>query len=358
VDGREVHRTSPALWSHKSPSWDSALSVNGKEMPSSVTVAVWTQNRLRKDVLCGTVTLPCAEDMCALKQKEFAITNDSKLVGSIQLSLTPLGGQPTTTRMNSMKSVVSALGGEMDNLAHFLDDDQSPSTANEEKGLSRSGSLVMAEPGANAAVCLRSEDRLAEHPTLLSPKKSQDSLKKPSSDTLVIDADALIASEKEEPAAAEVSTDAAKEEDDMATPLAGNWHCVATNGLEEFLKATGVPAFYRRFALSARWPSWEFNVTKGHVHFINHSAMGDLHERIPLDGSDYIWKDGRGNPLTCSSKWEPSADGGVLTTRRHGTVSGNTANFSETRKVSGNTLVFELDNGEGLTWGRTFERKV
>mmetsp|Transcript_36240 Transcript_36240/g.91217 ORF Transcript_36240/g.91217 Transcript_36240/m.91217 type:complete len:422 (+) Transcript_36240:52-1317(+) len=365
IDGREVYRTSPALWSHKNPSWKSDCTIRAAEAPRSLTVAVWTQNRLRKDVLCGTVTLPCADDMCTLKQKEFAITIDSKLTGSICLSVMPLG-QRFSTRANTMMSVASALGGEMDNIANFLDDDETPKGDNEDSGagFSRSGSVVMAEPGDKGVVCLRSEDQPAEHPNLLSPKKSSDSLKKPSTPTATgINFIDPPGAEKEKATVAkteaEVVTDTAKcGDDDLATPLAGGWNCVATTGLEEFLKATGVPAFYRRFALSARWPSWDFNVSKGHVHFINHSAMGDLHEHIPLDGSNYIWKDGRGNPLTCSAKWTPSADGGVLTIWRTGTVSGNTAKYSETRTVSGSSLVFELDNGDGLTWGRTFERKA
>merc|ERR1712238_350344 len=87
--------------------------------------------------------------------------------------------------------------------------------------------------------------------------------------------------------------------------LCTSWTCVATTGLEEFLKHSGVGVFQRKLAMAARWPAWEFTVHEGSVHFLNHSAMGDLHEE---------------------------------------------------RNVEGDTLTFSLTSSDGATWGRVFTR--
>jgi len=142
-------------------------------------------------------------------------------------------------------------------------------------------------------------------------------------------------------------------EDDLATPLAGHWMCTSTFGLDEFLTKNGLGSFQRKLALAARWPNWDFKVEKGRIAFVNHSAMGDLHEQILLDGSKYTWKDGRSNILSCRAKWMKSADGGCLTIwRSHEQV----GTYHEERRISGNTLTFTLFSQDGTTWGRAFDR--
>merc|ERR1711879_258646 len=134
--------------------------------------------------------------------------------------------------------------------------------------------------------------------------------------------------------------------------LEGKWKCVATNGLEAFLKHTGVPMWQRKIALSASWPSWEFEVDGDRIKFTNHSALGDLKEEIRLDGTTYNWRDGKGNDFSSRAEWTESPDGGVLTIYRDGKL----AKYYEERHLSGDTLKFTLTHGDGATWGRVFER--
>merc|ERR1719469_1539005 len=119
--------------------------------------------------------------------------------------------------------------------------------------------------------------------------------------------------------------------------------------MDEFLKATGTNAFNRRLAGAARWPSWDFLADGETLHFVNHSAMGDLTELIVFN-KEYIHKDGRGNPFKSLSKWKGSAWDGLLVIQRSSPL----GNFTETRVIEGDTLKFELSNGT-ISWGRTFE---
>merc|ERR1740121_2561896 len=109
--------------------------------------------------------------------------------------------------------------------------------------------------------------------------------------------------------------------------------------------STGIGAFQRKLAMAARWPSWDFSMGDGHLRYINHSAMGDLTEDIRLDGQTYQWRDGRGNPMSCSATWEKTAEGGVLRISRTGAI----ATYREERRVSGNALTFVLTNSDGAT---------
>merc|ERR1711937_660232 len=74
--------------------------------------------------------------------------------------------------------------------------------------------------------------------------------------------------------------------------LVGKWKCVHTWGMEEFLKASGVDMWSRKFALAAKWPSWEFHQKDGAILFINHTAIGDLKEEIDFD-KPYNFIDGK-----------------------------------------------------------------
>merc|ERR1740123_450270 len=73
VDGVEVHRTAPARWSYKRSQWESRCVIRAASAPSSITLAVWNPHRLRRDVFCGSVTIPCSADM-DLSEREFALT--------------------------------------------------------------------------------------------------------------------------------------------------------------------------------------------------------------------------------------------------------------------------------------------
>merc|ERR1712048_1549044 len=69
--------------------------------------------------------------------------------------------------------------------------------------------------------------------------------------------------------------------------LQGKWTCVATFGLDEFLKAMNIGWIQRTAASKAPWPTWVFMQNDDHVAFINQSAMGDLREDIIVDGPPY-----------------------------------------------------------------------
>jgi hypothetical protein len=250
----------------------------------------------------------------------------------------------------------------MDHVCRWLDE-PSPTEANAAAKGSTSRSLVLAEPGANI-VFLEYGEEPVTHPTLLSPKKggrtpADFSKKVPGQQPAAILADEVVLSPTSGSPQAnkEGSTEALSAEDEATAgssseALVGSWTCIATNGLEEFLKKTGVGAFQRKLAMAARWPSWDFTLESDRVKFVNHSALGDLHEEILLDGSSYQWKDGRGNPLTCTARWMPTADGGILTISKSGAL----GRYSEERRVTGDTLVFVLTNEDGASWGRTFQR--
>jgi len=135
--------------------------------------------------------------------------------------------------------------------------------------------------------------------------------------------------------------------------LVGSWKCVATNGLDEFLKATGVGVFQRKIAKAAKWPRWEYNMKGELLVFVNHSAIGDLREDL-LIGEEYAWRDGHGNAMTCMAEWRSSAMGGTLMISRSGPL----GSYTEERCVTGDSLDFTLTHGSGAAWGRSFVREI
>jgi len=389
VDGKLVHRTGAAMWAHKRPSWDVSCAVRSEELPGSITVSVWNQNRMRKDVFCGSVTVPITDDMGKLHQKEFTLTKRSQITGAIRLSLA-VSGQAQGPLLDSMKS---SLGAELDHIATWLEEGGAATADTDgSQGLTRMRSLALAE---NAMSEQQSEDldvqlgqnqELGEHPTLLSPKNGQVNEIKASPTKLPVEfrqqspwkpqpvkadepcimpqgsmlseAASAVEATGETTKAVEESAEVAKVmlqeaevDGGIPTPLAGHWECTSTFGLEEFLTNAGLGSFQRRLAMAARWPSWDFKVDQDRIKFINHSAMGDLHEEILLDGSNYTWKDGRSNLLKCHAKWTKTADGGCLTISR----SHAQAAYHEERRVSGDTLTFTLFSQDGTTWGRVFK---
>mmetsp|Transcript_4996 Transcript_4996/g.16169 ORF Transcript_4996/g.16169 Transcript_4996/m.16169 type:complete len:89 (-) Transcript_4996:23-289(-) len=86
--------------------------------------------------------------------------------------------------------------------------------------------------------------------------------------------------------------------------------------------------------------------------FVNHSAIGDLIEKFPLD-KEYDWKDGHGNPMKCKAVWTTSDEGGTLLTERSGAI----GSYKEERNIVGNRLTFILTHGTGVAWGRVFEKQ-
>mmetsp|Transcript_85147 Transcript_85147/g.264553 ORF Transcript_85147/g.264553 Transcript_85147/m.264553 type:complete len:400 (+) Transcript_85147:118-1317(+) len=308
VDDKEVGRTKPDRWAHKEPKWESSFSWSSPSVPDSLHVAVWDRNRFHKDKLCGAVTIPCSTDMGHLERKDFVLTKKNKPRGSVTLTMIVTSeddggapaGQPT-----SPTSPMRSLGTELDhmvNWSHSRDPD-SPQLLLAEDGRREEG-------GADSA-----EDEIPEPPP-------------------------------------EVPCQVAASSSKIAPPLLGGWKCVATQGLDEFLKATGVGMFQRKLAKAAKWPSWDFSARDNLLVFVNHSAIGDLREEFPL-GQEYSWKDGHGNPMTCIAEWQASPEGGVLLTTRTGAI----GSYREERRVTGNLLEFTLTHGTGVSWGRTFMRE-
>jgi len=290
------------------------------------------------------VTIPCSIDMCLL-DKEFALTKRGEQTGTVRLSLQMLGVQPPPglPREDSNTTIRSALGAELDHMGSWLDHTSPLGTA-------KVGpmTLSLAEPEGKQAMLEGETSPLGR--TLLENRSRIHPELKPE-DAELIGAEQRPCSPKLPKVASPIAP--AKIEDEIAEVLhARSWTCVATTGLEEFLKHTGIGAFQRKLAMAARWPSWEFKVTEGNIHFLNHSAMGDLHEDIRLDGEPYQWRDGRGNLMSCTASWEKTADGGILRVSRTGTI----ATYSEERRVEGDTLTFSLTNADGATWGRVFNR--
>ncbi|CAJ1461950.1 unnamed protein product [Effrenium voratum] len=159
-------------------------------------------------------------------------------------------------------------------------------------------------------------------------------------DSLFFPIDALCggASEEEE--------DEDEEGDGDVEPLLGSWLCMDTWGLEEFLKANNVNLIQRKLALSAKWPSWDFERTAGGLRFVNRTMLGDLVEEVCFD-REYENRDGQGNLLKCRAEWLPQKRGGCLRTSRKGDI----GSWVEERSVSDDKLSFKLTHSNGAKWG-------
>mmetsp|Transcript_41659 Transcript_41659/g.94009 ORF Transcript_41659/g.94009 Transcript_41659/m.94009 type:complete len:376 (-) Transcript_41659:27-1154(-) len=298
VDEKEVGRTPPDKWAHKEPKWNSSYSWTKPEgVPGKVQVAIWDKNKFHKDVLCGVVTVPCDEDMGTL-ERDFTLTKRNKPTGTIRLTL---------------------------RVKHAIEDDDEQPVKRMPTGLGLEFDHVMswAQGESKSAVHLQ-EDAVIDGD----------------------DSDTEAAKEQPKPVATPVATGGT-----IAPALLGSWKCVGTHGLDNFLKATGVGMFQRKIANAAKWPAWDYTVKDEKLIFVNHSAIGDLKEEIPI-GKEYPWKDGHGNPMTCKADWEQTSDGGALLTTRTGSI----GDYKEERRVTGDKLEFTLTHGTGVSWGRTFER--
>jgi len=135
-----------------------------------------------------------------------------------------------------------------------------------------------------------------------------------------------------------------------AINLAGQWACAGTWGLEDFLKHSGVGWAKRKAAMSAPWPSWEFQQSGDHIVFINNSAMGVLREEISASGEPFTITDGWKQKVNCVARWDNKA----LVIEKEAPQ----GKFREVRRIDdGGKLQFSLEPAEGPSWGRTFERK-
>jgi len=133
----------------------------------------------------------------------------------------------------------------------------------------------------------------------------------------------------------------------------GEWVCVGTWGLDDFLKANGISSIQRMAAKRAPWPSWEFQQDQDHIKFINHSFLGDITEEFEVGGPEYTAIDGKKQTLQCNASWE----GETLVIER----SGPQGRFKEERSLDEegklNFTLTSLDKASGASWGRTFARK-
>lgn len=302
VDGQEVFRTQVHKASHKEPRWtDATWTRHGA--PEQIVIEIWDKNNYHKNVFCGNVEIPCANDMGEMEDFDFHLNKRDKETGTVLVTLRC--GQQS-------RRPVAPSGGEFDNLHHAM---ENPCT------------LMAAEKSMRLMP--------AAHPEGADDDPGE-------ADAISTAADAPVRL-KTVTAVGAVSQ--------QMTGMLGSWKCVSTFGLDEFLKATGVNAFQRRFAAAARWPTWEFQADGDALLFINHSALGDLKESIVFN-TEYVNKDGRGNPNTCYAKWKGDNTEGLLEISRKMSM----GNFVEYRELQGDNLSFRLDNGQ-VVWGRTFERE-
>lgn len=132
----------------------------------------------------------------------------------------------------------------------------------------------------------------------------------------------------------------------------GELVCIATWGLDDFLKGMGISYMKRLAASKAPWPSWEFKQEQDQFSFCNHTMLGDIREEFVADGTPYSTVDGHKQTLECAAVWE----GSTLVIER----SGPQGRFREERSIDEKgQLHFKLQGLEenSTAWGRTFKRK-
>lgn len=133
----------------------------------------------------------------------------------------------------------------------------------------------------------------------------------------------------------------------------GKWTCKATWGLEEFLKDCGFSLFRRKAAMSAPWPSWEFQHIGDQIVFTNHGAAGVMREEFIVGGAPYSMLDGWKQSIDCRAYW---LDDCMIHER-----DGPQGRFREERYLDQDgKLQFVLRSEQpghvekDLKWGRTF----
>lgn len=322
VGGKEVFRTKVHSRGHKDPIWNE--NYNSVNVPDSLNIAVWDKNTLHKDVYCGGVSIPCTKEMPRLVETDFGLEKRARPTGSICLSLfvefefdqrQPASNEEVTAgplmgRRNSEINEAQT-GGEFTGIFDHL-----------------RGKMMM-----------RRHLRLRRHGSTVSATASD------ASDFDDHDADA----DEDDKLPRMISKPV---QNFQAHALLGLWICTATHGLEEFMVKSKVGVFQRKIALAARWPSWQFAAEGPKIAFVNHSAIGDIREDIVLN-EEYDWKDGKQNAWKCLATWTDSPDGGSLLISREGPL----GNYTEERRVNGDTLEFVLKNPTFESeWGRSFQK--
>jgi len=309
VDGEEWCRSDPTKEPYQEPTWN--MSQTGKNIPDEIELSVWTRDPEGNQLLCGSVTIPCSEDMGDLLQQEFTLEKQANTIGCVCLSIQTSSGGSDSPKNSARKRAQSraSVGGEFDDLLDAVEG--SRKTAKTRRSISM-------QPGTMSTMVAESatEEDVDEGGMKFT--------REPSTPAKTFG----------------------------PTPILGSWTCVATQGLEEFMLASGVGIFQRKIAKAARWPAWDFAANNHVIVFVNHSAIGDLREEIPL-GKEYAWKDGKGNAWTCNAAWTTTPDGGTLLISRKGTMGA----YTEERSVTGKKLEFILRNTQyNASWGRTFQR--
>uniref|UniRef100_A0A7S2P381 C2 domain-containing protein n=1 Tax=Zooxanthella nutricula TaxID=1333877 RepID=A0A7S2P381_9DINO len=360
ADEAEVERTKTALFAHKSPKWEVSHTFQSGEIPHVITVHVWDKNSLHKDVFCGSVTVPCAEDMGEIEHQDFVLTKKGNATGVVTLSIkvpeveekegaeledcapvfssarseASLSPKRSAKSIASMKSQRSLAGGELDHIMAALVPERQRSN---EFNRSRK-SIVMREVKHPRVSKADMEDSKSLHGEEDWHEVSHD-------------AEAATPSSALRKSVAVRKSVTPQLAADVCGPLIGAWKCTETHGLEAFLKSTGVGMFQRKIALAAAWPGWEFATNGEKLEFVNHSAIGNLVEHIDMR-KEYTHKDGHQNEFACKATWLPTDSGRTLRITRTGKM----GSYVEEREVVDDTLTFNLTNDQKVTWGRTFQR--
>lgn len=147
-----------------------------------------------------------------------------------------------------------------------------------------------------------------------------------------------------------------RQDSDASKNFNGQWVCVETFGLDDFLKAMGIGWAQRMAAGKAPWPTWEFQQTGvDDFVYLNRGVMGELREVFTVGGEEYIFVDGRGQKIISKALWENKALV-ILRSTPHGKA-------REERRIDDSDILhFTLQSLEpahkGIKWGRNFQRKV
>lgn len=325
VGGKEAMRTSPARGAHKNPEWGAVLAL--LDIPQKLTISVWNQNDFHRDVFCGSVTIPCSEDMGRLEM-DFELTKRGRTTGKLGVNLVALTGmRPGVIRRKH------SVGTEMDVIISYVNSRQSKS-------------WDYPETSAAAPLSLHSSNLSLSLVDSVPEVEDDDEDDDDARGGIVLNLPATDVSPASA-AADEISAIAS-----AGRVLSGPWKCIGTQGLEPFLKTTGVGLMQRKFAVAARWPSWNFSVSDDRILFVNHTAIGLLQEEIPL-GRDYTSIDGAKQPLASHATWTTTPDGGILLIDR----SGPPGKYTEERIIRGDSMEFVLTNKDvACYWGRSFVR--
>mmetsp|Transcript_12743 Transcript_12743/g.28893 ORF Transcript_12743/g.28893 Transcript_12743/m.28893 type:complete len:701 (+) Transcript_12743:1-2103(+) len=140
-----------------------------------------------------------------------------------------------------------------------------------------------------------------------------------------------------------------------AAVFSGRWTCTGTWGLNEFLTACKFSLLRRKAAMSAPWPTWEFQQSGDHIVFVNMTAVGELREEFTVNGPPYTTVDGWKQTVNCKAAWDAKNPSKLIIERE-----GPQGKFREERYIDEQgKLQFVLNSHTPeAKWGRTFEKKT